>query len=278
MKFRQILDRFTFIFFLLGQNCVSTVFVRPNGSEKDRIYRFPSIILLSLNTLLLCFVIFFLATFTNYHATDNLLVAILVLSLTATIFAASIQSLLFQQHFLVLFSQLVEVETLISPKLSLNFRIFIKSYLQEIVIIFVANSISSLVSIILKPLEWSDFVLNSTIHVFTAFTLITIFHVLFYVNLLTFFLKSSILHVANLIQQIENFKSLQITFQSQINFAKLLHFNLWQLSQHICAAFGWSLLLLPLQNFFNSVYCVYFAFTEILDPDTLAHSIRKIFN
>lgn len=108
-------------------------------------------------------------------------------------------------------------------------------------------------------------------------TIITIIHILFYVDLLRYYL-----HQLNTSIQNTNIhdhlgttaKCLHMT--KKIMNMKLIHFQLWEISQKINVTFGWTISALLLQQFIDSTYCLYwFIFVIVQRTATTITILRR---
>lgn len=123
------------------------------------------------------------------------------------------------------------------------------------------------------------------IKVLQIMTSATFLHIIFYIDILGFYLaelNTVIERDSNQDQtklnniMIISEKSLNsISMRERLRCYKTVHFHLWEVSQRINAFFGWSMVAILLHGFVDFVYSSYWLIQQLQPPWTISKIIRK---
>lgn len=294
MKFAQALRSFTKWFHLLGQSCYSSVDTfSPTSNGNHNVYAanvMPSIVLLVLmvsTAFGLCSLILYFSTNTFL---DYLIIFLCVASMVITVSTAVSQSITLRPQFLQLFQQINAIELLTRSRFTINFSAFRCYYLRQILAVFVACVAAGATgSYIFMPRRFNDFMVAFTVMLLRFVTLITMFHLLFYICLFHCFVRAFARYVeiqanastATTPTQSTNVLAIKKRVLNprntiiELNYFKLIHFNLWEISDTMNRVFGWTFTAVLFQLSMYSIYMVYFTFVALLSPKFEYDALRK---
>lgn len=296
MKLSRALRPFTKWFHILGQSCypsfdASDTF--PLASNVNRnVYAanlVPSIVLLVLMVSATIGLWLLILHFSSHTFLDLLVVVLCISSMVITILIAVSQSIALRPQFVQLFQQINSIEYITRTRFCIDFHAFRCYYLRQILIIFVACVLALIVgSFLLRPKSSSDITVASSVVSMRFITLITMFHLLFYVCLFRCFVRAFVRYVeiqmnaskTNVITAVNVLaikkKGLDVRDAIiELNYFKLVHFNLWEICDSMNRVFGWTFTVVLLQLSTYSIYNVYFGFVALLVPEMEFDALRK---
>lgn len=293
MKLSRALRPFTKWFHLLGQSCYPSLDVFSSSiNGKGCVFAanlMPSIVLIVFMVsaaIALCSVMFH---YTSYTFLDYLIIVLCISSMVLSVFTAVSQSIALRPQFVQLFQQINAIESLTYAKFTIDFHAFRCYYLRQISIIFGVCVLAMILgSVFLRPTNPSDLTVGSSVVSLRFVTLITLFHLLFYVCLFQYFVRAFVRYVeiqanaskANVITAADVLavkkKGLDVRNAIiELNYFKLIHFNLWEICDTMNQVFGWTFTAVLLQLSTYSIYSVYFAFVLLLAPRREFDTFRK---
>lgn len=268
MKLTRALRHYTTLFHILGQNSYPPFeeFSMRNQSRR-RIHKslnyLPTTVLLLLTTFLSAKRLNFIFGFESYTNSGSVIVLIGSLSYVAPIYVSISQSLLHSSEFVMLFAQINAIEQASRGKYSFDFHAFRRKYLRQLCIILAVNFLPSVLTIVIEP-ESRNISVMVIFLTLRTLTLLPVFHVLFYIDLIDHLLKSFTRYVdtqtTNALSEMDDsLRERRSKFvNSELNDYKLLHFKLWEAAQSINNIFGWMLNTILLQFIVSVLYNVYF--------------------
>lgn len=220
---------------------------------------------------------FYIIAFADYPGIDDLILSIFLSSVTSTMIAGSIQSLFFYREFLQVFVLLRRIEQMLAMKLEVDFGKFSRTFLKLVYSIIVLNIVSIALTYVVRLNNSMDFKVNCLLYTYASCTEVQVIHALFYVELLHTLLKFTAQHVGEVASNCAARPSRldKSKVHDEINYLKVAHYNLWKLTNIINHIFSFTLVSIPLQQFANSVYCVYYVFIETITPGLGNQAIRK---
>lgn len=293
MKLARALHQFTKWFHIFGQSCYSSFdALSPVENLNQNVLTanlMPSVVLLVIivaAAIATCLLIHHIAcnTFLDY-----LIIILCIFSLTFTVFVAVSQSISLRKQFVELFQQINMIELLTQDRFTMNFPAFRRYYLRQISIIFAACFVELLGTIIIKPKNQNDLATSLTVVSLRFVTLITMFHLLFYVSLFQYIVRAFVRYVE--IRAIASTTTPSTTATNvlayerrgtnardviiELNYFKLIHFYLWEICDTMNNVFGWTFTAMLFQLSMYAIYNVYFAFVLLMVPRLENESMRK---
>lgn len=272
MEFSEIARKYLFVFFILGQSSYNPrAGVRSEMSTIQILYFIPSTIYLFL-TLLLSFIE--VHGIYNYQFTfDYVIYVYFILSKIVTCFVILTSTPFFNKYKLKkLWSKFESMEQCSTKVLQLkwSFVEFERMYKREVwitILFFFGRLLCKLMFRDDKRLIWR----HIRVCVLNGFSLISILHILFYVELLSHMLKSTNASLiktfrSNGIFQVEQTNRNSVD-HAYIEIYKRLHFSLWQITQLIKINFGWILVINILQFMSNLIHPVYWIIVNLHEDD-----------
>lgn len=291
MKLGQALRQFTKWFHVLGQSCYPSFDAfspATNVNQYARTANFiPSITMLGFMVSFAfasCALIYLLS---NAAFSDYIVVALCISSMSFAVFIAVSQSISRRMQFVKLFQQINMFELLTRNRFSINFLSFRRFYLRRMLTIL-AVCLSALCGTFLRrPVDPMEFATVYTVALLRFVTLITTFHILFYISLFQYIVRAFVryveIHATASSPTATTSNALPIQWQGlyarnmiiDLNYFKLIHFVLWEISDSLNKVFGWTIAATLLQVSVYCIYNVYFAFELLYAPKTENESIRK---
>lgn len=285
MKLARALQQFTKWFHILGQNCYSSF---DSISPAYTINFIPSITLLVTMMTTAVATCLFMFYFTRNTFLDYLIIVLCISSLTFTVFIAVIQSISLRGHFEQLFQQINVIDLLTRNRFTINLSAFRRYYLRQIFTISASCFAALCGTLILRPAHRSDMTTTMAVVCLRFVTLITMFHLLFYVCLFQHIVRAFVRYVeiqatAPSTTSMANTNVLPIRKRGpsakniiiELNYFKLIHFNLWEICDTMNKVFGWSFTAILLQVSTYAIYNVYFAFVLLITPKLANEPLRE---
>ena len=112
----------------------------------------------------------------------------------------------------------------------------------------------------------------------------TYLHIIFYVDVLSFYLSELSIVIERDMYEVQEKNSIwiispkshsNIYIQENLKCYKTVHFQLWEVAQHINSFFGWSMVAILLHGFVDFVYTSYWLIQQLQPPWTIQKIIRK---
>lgn len=285
MNLTRALCQFTKWFHVLGQSSYSSI---DAFSQSPYVANFlPSIALLTLMVSAAITACYLILRYTQNTFLNYVVIVLCVSSMTFTVFIAVSQSIFYRVHYVKLYQRINTFELLIRNRFSINFPAFRRYYLRQISIVLISCISALMGTLLLRPDNLSDLTTTLTVATLRFVTLITVCHLLFYVCLFQYLVRAFVDYV-----EIHAITSSQSTATDinvipiqrrrmdtrniiiELNYFKMIHFVLWEISDSINQVFGWTIVAVLLQLCFYAIYNVYFAFLLLVEPK--AESIRKL--
>lgn len=282
MNLETVLFRFTILFNILGQNCCTSH--ETFRTHKKSFYRIenikiiPSILSIFLIIFITSVQLFYILVMADYPGIDDLILTIFLASVALTMLCGSIQSILFHRKFLQIFILLKQIEQMLLMKFKPDFEHFSKRFKKLLLITILFKLVAVFITFFMFTSRFVDFVVNCSLYSFAACTEIQIIHVLFYIELLHSLMKIITNYVNEMTMDDRHHFGQQlkvIKVHDEINYLKVLHYNLWKLTRIINQTFSLTLVSIPLQYFANSVYCINYVIVQIITPEMSIEAIRK---
>lgn len=262
MELSPLSERYLFIFFLLGHSSFN-----PYASKSglwNKLNAIPSTIFLIVSTVLSVFSLVFQYLFDKFHTrtVDKVISCLFIVSAFVSCIAILMRSALFNKKIPNLWYKFQVIEEFANRRRrqKMCFRPFIQSFFRKVCIILAFYILHVYVKVVYR-FSSNDMVNKTSVLTLQFITLISILHVAFYVDLLTY-IVAAINENVNFAFQREifdlsnwNMKNVMENFRLY----KHAHYLMWDISQFINQHFGWVLLSLLLQNFINIIYSAYWA-------------------
>lgn len=291
MRLARALYQFTKWFHFLGQSCYSSFDAFPPATNANRNSHSPNLIpSVALLTLIVTATITTWSTIFLYAPpkfVHSVVIIICVSSMTFTILIAMSQSISRREQFAELIQQINMMETLTRTRFTINFRAFRRYYLRQIIIIFVSCIFAFVGTLTLRPIEPGELTITLTVVALRFVTLITVFHLLFYICLFHYIARAFVEYVEKQANSFEH--SATTTFLPpqwgaldarnliiELDYFKLIHFVLWEISDLINKVFGWTIAAVILHLSLYFIYNVYFALVLLFAPKFESESMRKL--
>lgn len=286
MKLTRALRHYTSWFHMLGLSCYPAFgeFSAKDGTCR-RVHKslnyMPSAVLLLLTavlTIIKCVITFHGDSFSS---TGSVIVAGGLVSYVSTVFIAVGQSLLHSSQFAMLFTQINAVERSSRKNYNFNFYAFRRRYLQQVIVNF-AHFVPPVVTFLASSSSNTNYFIVTAFFTLRILTLLPVFHVLFYVDLLDQMLKTFGRYVemqatTALTEMVDNLRGCRSKFaKNELKHYKLLHFKMWEVAQTMNSIFGWTLTAILLQYFISALYNVYFTLAKLGDEPNVVDVLRKL--
>lgn len=278
MKLARALHQFTKWFHILGQSCYSSF---DSISPAYTVNVIPSVTLLVAMVTAAVATCLFIFYFTRNTFLDYLVIVLCISSLTFTIFIAVTQSISLRRHFEQLFQQINVIDLLTRNRFTINFSAFRRYYLRQICTIFASCLAALCGTLILRPAHRSDLTTSMSVVCLRFIILITMFHLLFYVCLFQYIVRAFVRYVelqatALSTTSMASTNVLPIQWRGpsaknmiiELNYFKLIHFNLWEICDTINNVFWMVVYSHPSPTFYvRHLQCVFYIcltyYTEI---------------
>lgn len=164
----------------------------------------------------------------------------------------------------------------------IHYKTFNKAFFAKVIIVAVAciqyNLLYIFRIVVLKGLIGHGIQLN----LMQAFAVPTFLHIIFYVEILGFYLDQlnnvieNDIHTRQVLSilLIRNFPNL-IQIRNKINYVKSVHFRLWDISKKINNYFGWCMVVISFQAFANIFYSAYWLYSHLQQKRPFSRVVRK---
>lgn len=281
MKFIQAIGVFVNVFYLFGHSDPMKLILKWSGgddNEKSRnfFHRLCPTIILSVLNLCMCGEYIFITQRFGYvnFARKNLLLLLLLtqIFLLLSVFYQTVFCSDLLRHIIHLFCS-VELFFKHNLNFKISYKLFRRDFLKQISLMFylflqeiATHSLRETTSITSNTFKISGFLIRIEI----GLSLISYSHIIFYTNLLTANLKhlNSVIvrdtckyskHSINVFAKQSNEKEILEMLKNY----KVVHYRLWQATESINAYLGWTILVINMQAFIDTVYCLYWLVTTI---------------
>lgn len=187
-----------------------------------------------------------------------------ILSTASVVFTSVILSSLHTTSFAQLFSQINAMDLDSQMNFIIDFPAFRRQFLKYLYIICV-SCLMPVSVIVARPPNWANFMVMSTFLSLRILSVLNVLHVLFYITLYDFMLKSFVQYVDGRGTNSMMDVTLHIGgarpqfLKTELNYYQMLHYELWKIGKTIKRIFGWTLTVILFQNFFYGLFCVYYA-------------------
>lgn len=276
MRFGRGLDPFIKWFYVCGLSCYPSfdAFLTVKSKNKTFMKLFPTgaLIVFTVVTAIATCVCKFLNDPDNKHGANTLFVNTLTLMVTTTLCA--IQMVFLSPYFDEICSQISNIERLCWRKFSFDLNAFRRHFSQRAFITLASFILPVVIKLYAKPMTWDNFFVTIGLATLRAFMFLILLQVYFYVDLLDHMLQCFAEHIETRASTASTATVQTVNFHSpaakqlkaEILHFKLLHFNMWEISEMINHLFGWTIVIIFLQHFIYSIYNVYFAYFIITQP------------
>lgn len=290
MSFGSALGQFPKWFHILGQN-IEASFANhiPTLNAKNAVKYIPTVVVLALAifaALLLC--IFSnsfgdYALFSSFSKIANAQLAVLLgLDLLTALVVAG-QAFFLSSQYSKLYAQIDVIERLSRKKFSWDLNGLRRSVIRKMCIICAAFALPYIIITCTKRITPAYIVIMSCDCALASLSLITYFHILFYIQLLNHMLESFVKYVklrpiaftTTGVATINERGSHIIRMKLEMYYFKLLHFNLCEFAQTINHVFGWILIIYLLNHFLYTVYIFFQTCIILLNPTNSLEIYRK---
>lgn len=195
-----------------------------------------------------------------------------------------IQMVFLSPYFAEISSQISKIERLSWRKFSFDMVPLRRHFIRCVYITLVSVILPVIVKLYEKSFTWDRYIVTTGLAILRAIEFSILLHAFFYVDLLDHMLQRFVRHVnmrassaTPVIVQTISFRSpaaKQLT--AEIFHFKLLHYNLWDISEKINHLFGWVIVIIFLQHFTYVVYNVYAAYSTLsLQSLSVFNILRK---
>ena len=264
MDFQRSVDRKLFSFYLLGQSSFHPrLYQTVNLNWKHLILKFlPTAILMALNILLSTISLWYQYDFLQNN-NSTLVLFVFTIAEVLTITSAVILSICRHKELSNLYKRFQRIESILKAQflININFEFALKQHSQKVVVIVLTVVLSWVFKVLLHTAR-TDLWMQSGFLILLLLSLLTNFHVLFYIGLLRFF--SSIFN--------ENVHDDALTTSYDINYVdvraiigrlkvyKRIHFELGACVNSINEYFGWIFVSLLVLHFLHAIFSIYWIF------------------
>lgn len=258
MKLDEVLEKFTLLFNIFGENCVVTSTCVKYSSS--RFYQYIPVFVstvLAIYVAVLC--IIFEIRATDARETEIMVYNICLASRFLTKVSVCVQLLFLRRHFSILFAQFKRFESMTKSRFEMNFTNFQRKYVRQLSLILSLWLITFVVMAFISPCP--DFYLS--LLVIVIFARITECHMLFYLNLLEKLMSEFLLYIKCKAGVNVKDKSKCDIF-IELKFLKSAHFALWEAAQTYNILFGWVGASIFLQLFVSLLLHTYWIFLLIV--------------
>lgn len=190
-------------------------------------------------------------------------------TLIITVLICAIQMAYLSPYFAEICSQISIIERLSWRKFTFDLNAFRSHFMRRACVTLISFIMPISVKVYLNPLSREDACVTIGLAILRALMFMNLLQAFFYVDLLDHMLQCFVAHVSlraatatTAIVQTVNFRSPAAKqLKAEILHFKLLHFNLWEISEKINHLFGWTIVAVFLQHFIYAVYNVYFGYS-----------------
>lgn len=288
MKFGRGLDPFLKCFFICGLSCYPSYddFSRARAKYKSFMKLVPTGILIVLTVIISigsC-VSKFLSDPELKSGASNLFIN--TLTLMVTVIVSAIRMVFLSPLFAEISAQMSFIERSSWRKFSIDLNAFRRHFMRRAYITLISFILPVVVKLSAKPFTWNNFILIAGLASLRGFMFLISMHAFFYVDLLDHMLQSFVRHVdmrattatAAVVHTISFRSPAAKQMAAEILHFKLLHFNLWEITEKINHLFGWTIVIVFLQHFsyaIYNVYAAYMAMTMAKQPLNVSIFLRK---
>lgn len=271
MNIGRGLNPFIRCFYICGLSCYPSFDEFLTRRTKNNSFRkyIPTAVLLAIT------VITSIATFAFRHVRDSVsepsvnTIFINISTLIMTVLICTIQMVYLSPFFAEICSQICIIERLSWRKFSFDLNAFRSHFMRRACVTLISFILPISIKVYLNPLSRDDICVTTGLAILRALMFMALLQAFFYVDLLDHMLQCFVSHVSlraatatTAIVQTVNFHSPAAKqLKAEILHFKLLHFNLWEISEKINHLFGWTIVAVFLQHFIYAVYNVYFGYS-----------------
>lgn len=193
------------------------------------------------------------------------------------------QTIFLSPYYSQLFTQINIIENLSRKKIEWDLFGLRRLLIRRMFYVCAGYILPYISILLMKSPTMANLILLSCDFTLKTLTLISYFQVLFYIELFNHMLKTFVKHIEKraATTAIPNVITIysrdpnENLLKLEIYYFKLLHFNLWELSQTINNLFGWILFLYLLNYFLYSIYIFFHLCIFFLDITNHNEVIRK---
>lgn len=286
MRFEKGLDPIIKIFYICGLSCYPSFdeFLTGNPKKPCSVHYIPTGVLFILTvSVSICTCVCKLIS--DPHITSSTTsLFINTLTLMITVLVCSIRMVFVLPYFSEICAQISIIDRLSWRKFSLDLDKFRRHFMRRVYITLITFILPVVVKLYGKPPSWDVYVVAMGIATLRAIMFSILLHAFFYVDLLDHMLQSFVRHVDMRASTATTAAVQTISFRSpaakqltaEIFHFKLLHFNLWEVSEKVNHLFGWTIVIVFLQHFSYAIYNVYAAYmTMVQHPMNIFIYLRK---
>lgn len=214
-----------------------------------------------------------------YNSMAAVSIGLLLVILLSTVLVAVSQAIFLAPYHADLFAQIILIERLAQQKLKIDTKAIRRKFQRRLFIIII-YILPFTYSFIAKSPSWNNLLVIGSIFIMRIFSLIPLFHILFYIDLFDHMFRSFIRYVDFFVLTVRKKTDFCIRDVNQIIYEliyyKQLHFTLWEMSQIINKLFGWVVIILYTQYFVYTIANAYFACILALSGANFQEFIRKL--
>lgn len=168
-------------------------------------------------------------------------------------------------------SQISVIERLSCRKLTCDPTAFHRRFMRRAYIILIVFATPVLITVFTKPLTSENIVFVAGLGMLRAIACLALLQAFFYVDLLDYMLQSFVRHVDMRASSASSVAVQTVDFRFhaakrltvEIFHFKILHFNLWEISERINDLIGWTILAIFLRYFTFAIFNVHNAHTVL---------------
>lgn len=284
MMFGRGLNKFIKLFYICGLSCYPSFDGFLTGwTKKDRVVRYIPIgglILLAVITSIRAYVHLLAISRPNYRANKYTILGY-VSAPIVTMLIYAIQVIFLSPYFARICLQINNFERMSQKMFLIDPMEFRRHFMRRACIMLIAVALTILPWVLRG---WSHMVMTFGTMTLRVFVFLAFIHAYFYVDILDYLLKCFVRHVdiqasavgvPTNVQKINIRNRAALDLKAKITQWKLLHFELWEISESINNLFGWTTVAIFLHNFLFTINYMYIMFLRIPSEFFAADVMRK---
>lgn len=270
MNIRQGLDPFIRCFYVCGLSCYPSFgeFLTTKTRNKQLIKYIPTVTLFTITvatSITTCIYKYVQDLSVEWgHSTFFINTSTLIF----TVLVCVIQTAFLPRYFAAICWQLSIIERISWRTIRFDMIAFRRHFMRRVVITLISFAIPIVLKMYLKPWTLSSFSVTIGLAILRALMFMILLQAFFYVDLLDHMLQCFVHHVSLRAATATTTVARTVTFRSpaakqlkaDILHFKVLHFNLWEISEKINNLFGWTIFMIFLQHLIYASYNVYMAY------------------
>lgn len=281
MEFGRVIDPFVKTFFICGLSCYPSFDEFLVDKIKGNRYTnyIPTV------GLVLLIIIASISNCIDLHEKETTVIINILINTTGEsiiVFVTAMQIFVEPSSFSDIYSRIDYIERLMQRKLSWDPTVFKRRFMRNIHIIFILYVVPNAYTFYSQNIALSILIAQAVLRAIVFMALLQAF---FYVDLLGHMLHCFTRHVEQRAADATPGHRQSITYRSrgakqlidELFKFKLLHFNLWEISEKVNQLFGWTVSVIFMQYFLTAIMNVHYAYRMLMiQPLSWTDLIRPI--